>query len=83
MPGLFAVTDLNLQFLLGNRTALELTGFKILKAMKNRSYSNMPCKASENCEIFVEQDKHLIRDKYTRFLSYYCCAKIKMNGNYF
>lgn len=73
MPGLLVVLDLNSKFIAANNTALSWTGFKHPSQMIGKTYYDMHCKASEQHESFVEQDKAILKNNgHGKIFGLYC-----------
>lgn len=74
LPGLYVVFDLQSRVLAANNAALRWTGFKSEDQMIGTTYSDMPCKASEQHENFVLQDKLILNNQngYGKIIGLYC-----------
>src|SRR3990167_36398 len=73
MPGPFVVLDLNSHFIIANDTALRWTGLKSHEVMIGKTYADMPCKASEEHESFVNQDQAILKNNgYGKIFGIYC-----------
>jgi hypothetical protein len=62
MPSLLVALDLNSKFIATNKTGLLWTGFKSGDAMAGKTYGDMPCKASEQHDSFIEQDGIILKN---------------------
>lgn len=72
MSGLFLVMDKNSRFILANKVAANWTGFKSSDSMLGKTYHDMLCKASEQHDIFKNQDTLTRnRDKHVKIVGYY------------
>jgi len=75
MPGLFVVLDKQSRFMMANNSAKQWTGFKSTDEMIGKTYHEMPCKASEQHEDFVTQDRLILNNKgHGQILGLYCYA---------
>ena len=67
------LVDLNSKYLIANKTALKWFGYQTLDRMIGHSYCDMPCKASEQHEYYVHQDKITsTRNNTVKILGHYC-----------
>ncbi|OAI48513.1 hypothetical protein AYO45_04745 [Gammaproteobacteria bacterium SCGC AG-212-F23] len=73
MPGLWVALDLNSHFLSANTTAMQWTGFKSRDSMIGKTYCDMLCKASEQHENFINQDKIILKNNgHGKIFGMYC-----------
>lgn len=73
MPGLWVAIDRNSKFLAANNAAIQWTGFKSPDSMIGETYENMHCKAAEQHQNFVNQDKIVLSSNYQiKILGLYC-----------
>lgn len=74
LPGLYVVLDLESRFLAGNNAALDWTGFTSEDQMIGKTYSDMPCRASEQHANFIMQDQLIIKNHngYGKIIGLYC-----------
>jgi DNA-binding CsgD family transcriptional regulator len=73
--GSLLVMNVNSKFLMASDTALKWTGFKAHTALEGASYCDMPCKISEEHDVYIAQNQSLIaHNTELSILGYYCYA---------
>lgn len=72
MSGLFVVMDKNSRFIFANNVAAKWAGFKSSDSMLGKTYCDMLCKASNQHDIFANQDTVTRdRDTHVKIVGYY------------
>jgi len=74
MPGGVLVLDVHSIFLAGNKQVLHWLGFESHEQLIGKTYGNMPCKASEQHDDFVNLDKKALEQPIS-VLGYNCYNK--------
>lgn len=74
-PGFLGVLSLNSELITVNKTGLEWIGFDDDESVFGVSYENLNCKAAEDAELFIHQDKLVQKNRNPiYFIGCYCYA---------